>query len=743
VLLAVFFSLQTKDNIEKQHIRQFSFTCDLRVLKRYDGTLSLLNMPICQPDLNSPFVQYRKIIFSGHTLTYDLVDRSYIDYSAAWLILTGGITISALLFILFISRIKLLDNTRKLADKFVEDIKIQALDLRQSEARFRTVADYIYDWEYWQGENGEIRYMSPSCERITGYSQVEFEADPELLNRIILPDDRNIMFTHQQPAHDKSEFDFRIVRRDGSIRWLAHVCRSVYGPDSAYLGRRVSNRDDTARHLAEEELRHYRDSLEQKIEQRTSELVLARDAAEAANRAKSVFLSSMSHELRTPLNAILGFSSLMADDPMLSKSQHENLAIINRSGEHLLALINDVLEMARIEAGRIKLQNAPFDLGNMVRDVTEMMQIRASEKGLSLLIDQSSQFPRYITGDEARLRQVLINLIGNAIKFTRQGWVKVRLATNINKITHLVLEVADSGPGISQEDQQIIFQPFVQVGEKKNNQGTGLGLAISRQFVELMGGNISIKSTPGEGSIFMVSLPLYAATEAETARLTVVKQGNVSGILPGETKWRILIVEDQRENQLLLTRLMQDISMETQVAEDGEQALLIFQHWHPHLIWMDRRMPVMDGIEATKHIRALPDGRDVKIIAVTASGLLEQRGEMLSAGMDDFVRKPYRSSEIYECLSRHLDVQYTYRNTDKKAKPPLLTTSMLSNLPPALRRELHGALERLDVPRIIAAIDQLAPLDAALHQILSELAKNYDFPSIMKAIQINPVEDEI
>jgi PAS domain S-box-containing protein len=496
----------------------------------------------------------------------------------------------------------------------------------------------------------------------------------------------------------------------------------------------AEGRDITERKLAEEERRRYREDLEQTVQQRTAELLLARDAAEAANKAKSIFLANMSHELRTPLNAILGFSSIMRNDPVLPESLHQYLDIINRSGEHLLTLINDVLEMAKIEAGRIQLEEAPFDLGGMVRDVTEMMEVRAQEKGLRLLTDQSSEFPRYIVGDEAHLRQVLINLVGNAVKFTQEGGVTVRLGTRANHASHLIIEVEDTGPGISPQDQQRIFQPFTQLGDQRDNKGTGLGLTITRQFVEMMSGTITLESTPGKGSLFRVELPLAAAAESDVTQAQATSPGNIIGLAPGQPEFRILIVEDQMENRLLLKTLMESAGFRVTAVENGVEGVKAFERWNPHLIWMDRKMPVMGGMEATRRIRALPGGKAVKIVAVTASAFQEQRAEMLAAGMDDFVRKPFRFNEIFDCLSRQLGVRFL-RETVSGPEPSVsLATARVAALPPELRARLRTALESLDAAAIEEAIGEVGCRDQELERQLTHIAGGFDYQAILDAL---------
>lgn len=583
---------------------------------------------------------------------------------------------------------------------------------------------------------GKITDLNHAAESITGRSR-----------QALLGTDFAEHCTESAQAHElfvQALASEQVTDRALSIRHVdGHITHVLYNAGifrnalGEVLGVLAAARDVTERQRLTEEMRRYKDRLEAEVQQRTADLVLARNAAEAANQAKSAFLANMSHELRTPLNAVLGFSNMMRRDPQLPERLRQNLDIINRSGEHLLTLINDVLDMAKIEAGRVQLQQLPFDLGALVRDVTDMMQIRAQEKGLHLLIDQDSEFPRYIVGDEARLRQVFINLLGNAIKFTEQGGVSIRLGTRQNERAHLVIEVEDSGPGIAPQDQEGIFLPFTQVGEQGINKGTGLGLTITRQFVQLMHGSITLHSTVGVGSVFRIELPLQAASEADIQRPEALQHGEVLGLASGQQPWRILIVEDQRDNQVLLSQLLGTVGFEWRISENGAKGVQMFQEWHPDFIWMDHRMPVMDGVEATRRIRQLPGGKEVKIVAVTASALQEQKAELLAAGMDDFVRKPYRSSEIFDCMAKHLGVRYLYEGlpeVDDDAATAL-SAEMFASLPDALCQQLQQALESLENEAIDLALQAVAGHDATLGKILRRLVGNFDYPTILNTLQ--------
>lgn len=351
--------------------------------------------------------------------------------------------------------------------------------------------------------------------------------------------------------------------------------------------------------LSQEQLKQYSQQLEQKAQE-----------ANAANRAKSQFLANMSHELRTPLNAILGFAQLIAREPAVPPTQREQIQIINRSGEHLLTLINDVLEMSKIEAERISLNENDFNLQRLLQSLEEMFQLKAKAKGLALKFVCDASVPTFIHADEGKLRQVLINLIGNGIKFTDTGHIIVR--THVSPAStspdlpsqNLIFAVEDTGLGIATGELDTLFEPFVQTETgRASRQGTGLGLPISQKFVHLMQGNLQVTSTLGQGSTFSFSMPLQFARTVEPLMQPVHQR--VVGLAPNQPTYRILIVEDHWENRQLLMRLLSPLGFELREAENGAEVLTLLASWTPHLIWMDIRMPVMDGYETTQRIRAL------------------------------------------------------------------------------------------------------------------------------------------
>ncbi len=498
-----------------------------------------------------------------------------------------------------------------------------------------------------------------------------------------------------------------IVSKGGGRRTLLASGRAMRDESGKLLGAVVSMHNIT----------------EQKRFER--ELVAAKQEAEAANQAKSIFLANMSHELRTPLNAVLGFSEMLLNDPSTTTEQRDTLKIIYRSGDHLLGLLDDVLDLARIEAGGIDLVEEAFDLGDVVRDVLDMMSVRAEQDGLRLDFVQSSSFPRYVETDRGKVRQILINLLGNAIKFTGEGGVSLRLSVlpvHEGGHSNLCFEIQDTGPGIAETDQERIFDPFIQIGFQAGK-GTGLGLAICKQYVELMLGTISVESKPGAGALFRVTIPVQLADSEQVDHLPL-SPSQVVGLVPGQPVVRMMIVEDQAENRLLLNRLLSSVGFEVEELENGQQAVESFKRQPPDLIWMDRRMPVLDGLEATQQIRQLPGGDKVKIVAITASVLRDQRDEIISAGHDDFVHKPYRAGEIYDCLRRQLGIRFIYDEAEERseelAAPP---QGAIDALPEALRRSLQNAVLMLDIQQIKLLADSVEPLNSELAETIRQAAE--------------------
>ena len=403
-------------------------------------------------------------------------------------------------------------------------------------------------------------------------------------------------------------------------------------------------------------LRRHAATLEAIVAERTAQLRESEQRALAASRAKSAFLANMSHELRTPLNGILGFAQLLARRKNRDAEDKQGLGVIVNSGEHLLGLINNVLSLSKIEAGRISLEETHFDLRSVVRDVENVLRFRAEEKHLRFVTEIDEQLPQIVAGDEVRLRQILLNLVGNAVKFTEKGGVTLRVSWHDGRAR---FDVVDTGPGISAEELPALFEPFVQSESgQRSKEGTGLGLALSRNLARLMNGDITVESTPGVGSKFRVevSLPEAAAKPAADDRIVV-------GLAPGQEPPRILVVDDTKINRVVLVTLLSQTGFVVREATNGEEALAAWRAWHPHLIWMDKRMTGIDGLEVTRRIRAeekLSGAKPTPIIALSASALDHERSEIFAAGCDDFVAKPFREKTIFTKLQEHLGVQYIY-----------------------------------------------------------------------------------
>jgi PAS domain S-box-containing protein len=601
-------------------------------------------------------------------------------------------------------------------------------ELRRAQAFTETVLEYISDGIVACDEHGNLSLFNRATRELHGIDQESLAPDQWAGRyRLLQADGVSILPTEQIPlfrAFQGQQIrgqELVIERRDHTQKSLLCSGQAMYDKEGNKVGAVVSMHDITT---------------EKQVE---AELIQARDVAEEANRAKSIFLANMSHELRTPLNAILGFSELLACDPEASSEQQEKLGVINRSGEHLLAMINDVLDLSKVEAGAMALEPEPFELPLLLEDIRRMFEVRAEGAGLQFLLEVDPALARYVESDSGKLRQILINLLGNAVKFTKEGGVTLRARTlsidgDPDRIS-LQLEVEDTGRGIPLEQQHLIFDPFVQAGHSEGLalKGTGLGLAISKSFVELIGGSIQVTSEPGNGAIFRVELPVSLADAEEVS--SPPTDAMVVGLQSDQPSWRILVVEDQLENRLLLRNCLEPIGFEVREAENGREAIAQFEQWQPHLIWMDMRMPVMDGFEATRNIRCMPGGDKVRILALTASVFKEQNQRTLDEGCDAVFHKPFRIADIFTAMGDHLGVRYRYAEKSTKAEAALpvvrLTTAKLDVLSPELQKALREATLRLDVEAVSDVIGQVRSTDVGIADALGVLLSEFRFDRIL------------
>ncbi len=499
---------------------------------------------------------------------------------------------------------------------------------------------------------------------------------------------------------------------------------------------------------ANERLSKVNVELEQRVMERTSALRESETnalelaaKAESANQAKSVFIANMSHELRSPLNAVIGFSQLMLHTRNLPNEHYENASIIYRSGEYLLSLINNILDLSKIDAGKTTLNYQNFDLYHLVDDVEDMFYLRAANAGLKLVFERDPQVPRYLYSDEMKMRQVLINLLSNAIKFTKSGQIYLGISTvsRSEEDCRLQFVVQDTGVGIAPDEIPNLFISFSQTKSGRDRQeGTGLGLAISRRFVQLMGGDIEVTSQLNQGTTF--SFQIQSSLGQDPLADSPDDQIMIA-LAPNQPTYRILVVDDKPVNCQLLVKLLRPLGFELQEAHDGQEAIAIWDQWEPHLIWMDMRMPVMDGYEATKYIKSTVKGNATAIIALTASAFEEEREVILSAGCDDFLRKPFNKQTIFDALSKHLGVKYVYealptyeREFDFLSDTPL-TSDSFSQMSSQWISQLYQSAMEADKHLVKQLISEVPEQDSNLVRSLNKMAANFQFEQITDLIE--------
>ncbi|MEG4444285.1 PAS domain S-box protein [Microcoleus sp. AT9_B5] len=618
--------------------------------------------------------------------------------------------------------------------------------LQRSEERLMLALEASGDglWD-WKIETGEV-YINSYYQEMLGYKPGELVMDWNLWERIIHPDDKfwvlESLNSHLQDSSVKYAFDYRMRCKSGEWKWIANYGKVVTYDERGKPLRMIGTHKDIS-------------------DRKQKELVLqhAMEAAEAANLAKSTFLANMSHELRTPLNVILGFAQVMAHDPSLTPNQKKDLQTIKRSGDHLLSLINDVLDLSKIESGHCTVEESGLDLIAMLHSLRNMLAERASSKGLDLYFEIAPEVPQFMLVDAQKLRQVLLNLLSNAIKFTERGSIILQVSieadgTGALTTTEPILQfaVADTGVGIAAVELDTIFDAFVQAqAGKRSIGGTGLGLTISRKLLELMGGKISVSSTLGQGSSFTFTLPVSPisgvnVTPEENNRLVI-------GLAPNQPAHRILVVDDRAENRLLMVRLLTQLGLEVKEATNGQQAVQIWQQWQPDLTWMDIRMPVLDGYEATKQIREMEDGQNSIIIALTAQASQSDRALALAAGCNDYISKPFREQTLFLKMAEYLGLEYVYQEEETENGErgtncfPSYLCSVASGVPDSLDPTLLATLPQEWVIELedaalcgddFAIVELVAELSSDLEQLgiyLTELAHQYQFEKILNLIQ--------
>jgi PAS domain S-box-containing protein len=589
---------------------------------------------------------------------------------------------------------------------------------------------------------GAILWVNDAFCRITGYERDEvIKQNPRLLksgahDAVFY---RKLWAQLTSVGHWRGELWNR--RKTGEIYPEEISIQALKGPDGRTRRFISIFSDITERKRSETELQEYREHLEDLVRQRTEELTEARDEAEAANRSKSTFLANMSHELRTPLNAVIGFSQLMEKDPALEPKQRRNVEIINSSGNHLLTLINDILELSKIESGKMEMRVEEVELVKLLEQVVGMMRLRAEQAGLALTLEMEG-LPSVLVLDPLMLRQVLLNLLSNAIKFTPAGEVKLTVSCSgtAEGQARLGFCVVDTGIGIRPEDRLRIFRPFEQAGVAQQG-GTGLGLTISEQYVRMMGSELAVESAPGKGSAFRFTIGVPVGQSSQPA----VARGRVIGLGAADQGKRILVVDDIPEARLLVRSLIEPLGFKVSEAASAAEAAAAIEAGQAELVFMDWFLPDGNGLSIIERIRARTDLVQPRIVMLTANALEESRQAALAAGADDFLSKPYEEDELYTCLEKQLAIHFTRAplTVGHYAAGPErgISAADLAGLAPGVRADLAQAALSLNPERIAEALRAVARANPELAERLGEFSNTRQYQALWQVLGILDAEE--
>jgi len=611
--------------------------------------------------------------------------------------------------------------------------------LRANERLMSDIIDFLPDATFVIDRHGKVISWNKAMEAMTGVkaedilgkNNYEYAIPFYAERRPILID----LALRQTPDIEKT---YHQIHRSGDNMWAENYYPNLRGRETWLFGNACilrnlqgeiigaieSIRDITIRKFAELNLNH------------------AKEAAESANQAKSAFLANMSHELRTPLNAILGYSQFLQKAPEIAEHQKERLKIIHNSGEHLLSLINDILDLSKIEAGRIELNAIEFSMPDFLNNIVVMFQIRADQKDIGFHYEASPRLPKYVRGDEIRLRQILINLIGNAVKFTEDGSVTFKADYTDGRIC---FEARDTGPGISPDDLEKIFAPFHQTGSYlQKSEGTGLGLSISKRLIEIMGGRLTVESTPGQGAIFRTELELPAIGSVKN-----IPESENPSVITGYkgARRKVLIVDDIYQNRFLLSEMLSSLGFEASEADNGQTAVEKVRELQPDLILMDLFMPGTDGFEATRQIRAISPPIRIVIIAVSAGAYEEHILKSREAGCDDFIAKPVVFEKLLAKMRTYLNLEWIYRKTEASVqKKALIVAPGPEELESLMNSAKMGDVQALrDKAEALKRKDkQLAPFAEELIQLAKEfqMSKIRTFLKAMQSDKCRVISDK-
>ncbi|NJN76568.1 MAG: response regulator [Synechococcaceae cyanobacterium RL_1_2] len=607
-------------------------------------------------------------------------------------------------------------------DERTKDLQASQRAILQQEQFLRMVINNIPQQIFWKDRNFRLLGGNSNWAKAMGIQEPEqllgevidqWESDRDQIN--FMQTQEQEILAHNQPLMHQE----RKVELDGQVKWFNESKLPIQDPTGEVVGLLGVVDDVTIYKNAEEAM------------------AIAKQKAEEASQAKSTFIANMSHELRTPLNAIIGFSKIMGRDRNLGDKTRNNLKIINQSGEYLLTLINNILDLSKIEAGKTTFNPQNFDLYNLLDEVENLLKLKAEDKDLYFRIERETSVDQYIHTDAVKLRQVLINLANNAIKFTSEGGVIVRVAAPLQTSTSdLTIEfaIADTGEGIAEEELDTIFESFGQSASGRNAQeGTGLGLPISRKFVRMMGGEIEVTSELGVGTTFTFAIQAQRASPEE-AQQAMIKPRTIIGLAPGQPTYKLMVVDDIAANRALICQLLEPIGFELKSASNGQEAVAQWPSWQPRLTFMDIKMPGMNGYDATKAIKNIAP--QTIVIALTASILEEEKGAIFAAGCDAIINKPFQESEIFDALSTYLGVSYLYEeqatpSPEEELPPAEFTPALLQNLNPALVTELSNYAIAGSDDDLIALLQTLGPEHQSLVHHLSLLASQFEFEQII------------